>query len=120
MVRLRTLKPQLSTMPPRLGYVPDVEKARDRVRRETQERLGNYELKRWELLRQEILSRNGLRCQQTECSAPPRQQHRIAQSLTKSAPHRGDADLFWDPKNLQCVGKAYHDSEKQKQERRHK
>ena len=32
-------------------------------------------------------------------------------------PHRGGERLFFDPLNLQCVSKAYHDSEKQKQER---
>ncbi len=31
-------------------------------------------------------------------------------------PHRGDETLFWDPSNLQTVSKAYHDSEKQKQD----
>ncbi|MGK7663365.1 HNH endonuclease signature motif containing protein [Marinovum sp. E06] len=33
-------------------------------------------------------------------------------------PHRGDPAKFWDRDNLQCLCKACHDSDKQKQERR--
>jgi len=32
-------------------------------------------------------------------------------------PHHGDPSLFWNIDNLHCVSKAYHDSEKQRQER---
>lgn len=33
-------------------------------------------------------------------------------------PHRGDPDLFWDERNLQCLCKDCHDRKKQAFERR--
>lgn len=33
-------------------------------------------------------------------------------------PHRGDAALFWDPANLQCLCKRCHDRDKQRLEAR--
>lgn len=33
-------------------------------------------------------------------------------------PHRGDRALFWDRGNLQCLCKACHDGDKQREERR--
>jgi 5-methylcytosine-specific restriction protein A len=32
--------------------------------------------------------------------------------------HNGNASLFWDRDNLQAVSKQWHDTEKQRQERR--
>lgn len=33
-------------------------------------------------------------------------------------PHKGDADLFFDPRNLQSLCKSHHDATKQRQEAR--
>lgn len=117
MPKLKTIKSKLATLAPRLGRPPGDEKARDRERRETQEYRAWYKTKRWQQLRWEILKRDRFTCQQTGvlCTAKaPAPNSPVVDHIRQ---HRGDPDLFWDPKNLQCVSKAYHDSEKQKQER---
>lgn len=117
MGRLKTLKPQLATMPSRLGRLPCDEKARDRERRETQEWRSWYKTKRWADLRQQILKRDRFTCQQTGVLCTAKAPAPNSPVIDHKRPHRGDPELFWNPENLQCVSKAYHDSEKQKQER---
>lgn len=76
-----------------------------------------YGLERWKRLRKKVWLRDLYTCQKTGVlcigtyPAPnsPVADHKI--------PHRGDPDLFWDENNLETVSKAYHDSQKQKEER---
>jgi 5-methylcytosine-specific restriction endonuclease McrA len=76
-----------------------------------------YFLARWRKLARQIRQRDGDKCRQTgvlligKAPAPnsPVVDHKI--------PHNGDARLFWDPDNLQTVSKAWHDSEKQRQDK---
>lgn len=104
-------------LPSRLGRAPGDEKARDRERRDTQEWRSWYKSKRWQDLRQEILKRDRFVCQQTGILCVAKAPAPNSPVIDHKRPHRGDPDLFWDPDNLQCVSKAYHDSEKQKEER---
>lgn len=104
-------------MPPRLGRVAGDEKARLRERDEVVPWRKWYNLERWKKLRKAVWVRDAYICQKTgtycigKYPAPnsPVADHKIK--------HNGDADLFWDESNIQTVSKAYHDREKQKQER---
>lgn len=40
----------------------------------------------------------------------------IAEVVDHIRPHKGDAELFWDPRNLQSLCKACHDGRKQREE----
>lgn len=44
--------------------------------------------------------------------------HPLSPVVDHITPHRGDPALFWDRDNWQIVSKAWHDSEKQRLERR--
>ncbi|WP_426229305.1 HNH endonuclease [Pararhizobium sp. DWP3-4] len=104
-------------MAPRLGRLAGDEKTRLRERDQNVAWRKWYKTERWRKLRLEVLLRDAYTCQQTgvicmgKYPAPnsPVADHRIK--------HNGDEQLFWDIKNVQTVSKAYHDSEKQKQER---
>jgi 5-methylcytosine-specific restriction protein A len=117
MSKLTTLAPRLTAMAPRLGRPAGDEKARLRERDQNVAWRKWYKTERWRKLRLEVLLRDAYTCQQTgvicmgKYPAPnsPVADHRIK--------HNGDEQLFWDIKNVQTVSKAYHDSEKQKQER---
>jgi 5-methylcytosine-specific restriction enzyme A len=41
-----------------------------------------------------------------------------AELIDHVIPHKGDAKLFWDPKNCQSLCRFHHDSAKRKDERR--
>jgi 5-methylcytosine-specific restriction protein A len=59
------------------------------------------------VLRAEVLARDPL-CRCELCGAGER---RVRPSTVADhiVPHRGDADLFWDPGNLQGLAKTCHD-----------
>jgi 5-methylcytosine-specific restriction endonuclease McrA len=116
--RLTTLKPKLNALAPRLGHAPGDEKARLRERERNTPNRKWYHSQRWKDLRVAVLKRDQWTCQQTGtiCTGA----HPAANSpvVDHIKPHHWDERLFWDINNLQTVTKAYHDSEKQKQERR--
>lgn len=75
-----------------------------------------YYLARWRRLRWDVLTAADFTCERPGCG-------RIEADTSKLVadhidPHRGDPAKFWDRDNLQCLCKACHDSDKQKQERR--
>lgn len=75
-----------------------------------------YKLKRWQQLKLQVHLRDAYVCQRTGvlCDGVyPAPNSPVADHIR---PHRGDPVLFWDPDNVHTVSKAYHDSEKQKQE----
>ncbi|MEQ1403849.1 HNH endonuclease [Neorhizobium sp. Rsf11] len=119
MGRLKTLKPKLATLAPRLGRAPGDEQARLRERDQTVGWRSWYKTQRWQKLRQEILARDHYTCQRTGVLCIGKYPAGNSPVVDHKTPHRGDERLFWDPGNLHCVSKAYHDSEKQKEERRH-
>ncbi len=117
MGRLKTLQPRIGTLPPRIGRAPGDEKARLRERDQNVSWRSWYKTARWEKLRREILRRDKYTCQQTKVLCIGKYPAPNSAVVDHIRPHRGDEQLFFDPANLQCVSKAYHDSEKQKQER---
>lgn len=71
-----------------------------------------YKSKRWQTLRREQLARHPY------CQCPHHEGQKIpANVVDHRKPHKGDARLFWDRRNLQSMTKECHDSMKQSQER---
>lgn len=73
---------------------------------------------RWQRLRRKILARDGYVCQQTGVALIGQFPAADSPVVDHKVPHRGDWELFWDEGNLQAVSKQWHDSEKQRRERR--
>jgi 5-methylcytosine-specific restriction endonuclease McrA len=116
-IKLKTLRPLVGTIKPLVGRMPGDEKARHRERDSNQAYRQWYKTGRWQKLRHQILLRDTYRCQQTGVLCIGKHPAGNSAVVDHIKPHRGDEHLFWDPSNLQTVSKAYHDSEKQKQER---
>jgi 5-methylcytosine-specific restriction endonuclease McrA len=110
---MRTLKPQLSTLQPILGYISQGEQDRNRYRYSTEPWRAWYGSQRWKRLRWAVCVRDLFTCQLCHRIAG-RKGEAIADHKT---PHRGNASMFWDEANLQCVCKSCHDSIKQAAER---
>nr|WP_246723484.1 HNH endonuclease [Rhizobium sp. ARZ01] len=102
---------------PRIGRVPGDEQARLRERDQNVSWRSWYKTERWRKLRQKILLRDNFTCKQTGVLCIGKYPADNSPVIDHKVPHRGDERLFWDEDNLQVVSKAYHDSEKQKQER---
>lgn len=117
MGRLKTLQPRIGTLAPRIGRAPGDEKARLRERDQNVSWRSWYKTERWQKLRHEILRRDSYTCQKTGVLCIGKHPAPNSPVVDHIRAHRGDERLFFDPSNLQCVSKAYHDSEKQKQER---
>lgn len=117
MGRLKTIPSRLSTLAPRIGRAPGDEASRLRERDHTVSWRAWYKTERWRKLRLEILRRDAYTCQQTGVLCIGKYPADNSAVVDHIRPHRGDETLFWHPSNLQTVSKAYHDSEKQKQER---
>ncbi len=77
-----------------------------------------YATARWRKLSAEVIADAGMRCEQTGVPLIGRAPAPDSPVVDHKVPHRGDPDLFWDRGNLQAVSKAWHDSVKQRQERR--
>lgn len=127
MARLQMLRPSVSVLRPAVSYL-DTRAMRDRL----QDYRAWYKTARWQALRWSVLVRDHVTCQL--CG----QTHETLTALCRDMaglglmdavkgkapgfvadhrrPHRGDAGLFWDETNLQCLCKACHDSAKQRQE----
>lgn len=118
MPRLTSLPPRLSAAPPRLGRAPGDEAARLRERDQKVAWRSWYKTERWRKLRQQVLERDLYTCKQTGVLCTGRYPAGNSAVVDHKIQHCGDEKLFWDIDNLQTVSKAYHDSEKQKQERR--
>lgn len=117
MGRLKTIPSRLSALAPRLGRAPGDEAARLRERDKTVVWRAWYKTERWQKLRQEVLRRDLYRCQQTGVLCIGKYPAANSPVVDHIKQHHGDEVLFWEPGNLQTVSKAYHDSDKQKQER---
>jgi 5-methylcytosine-specific restriction endonuclease McrA len=113
-VRLKTIKPLVSKLPPRLGYQAGNERERSRYRDATLGYRQWYKTSRWQRLRWKVLVRDLFACRMCERIEPDTSKL-VADHVT---PHRGDEALFWDEGNLQCLCKSCHDRIKQRQERR--
>lgn len=117
MGRLKASAPRIAASPPRIGAAPGDERAREAERRASQPWRKWYATERWRRLRRAILDRDGWACRHTGVLLKGRPPAPDSPVVDHIRPHRGDPDLFWDPANLQAVSKAWHDREKQRQER---
>ncbi|MBE3637476.1 HNH endonuclease [Mangrovicoccus algicola] len=121
MARLRELAPRLSVLAPRVRTLPLQKSAEAKARRREHDARrdaehawrGWYKTARWQKLRWRVLADALFRC--AYCG---RSTHDTSQLVADhKRPHRGDAALFWDRANLQCLCKRCHDSDKQRMER---
>jgi len=113
--RLKTIKPLVSKLPPRLGYHPGNERERSLHRDAAQPWRAWYKTSRWQRLRWKVLVRDLFACQMCGRIEPDTSKL-VADHVI---PHRGDEAMFWDEGNLQCLCKPCHDKVKQSQERRY-
>lgn len=112
---LKQLGPSLRVMGPRIGAVAPVDAAEASRRRDASLAWRAwYKTARWQRLRWQVLVAACFIC--VRCR---RVEGKTAQLVADHVvPHRGDATLFWDDGNLQCLCKTCHDSAKQAEERR--
>ena len=111
---LRTLKPRLAPMPPRLKSARTVRDTRyspDATVRAW------YKSARWHKLRQQVLIRDMYTCQQTGVVLAGKSPAPNSPVVDHKIPHRGNEALFFDPENCQSVTKQWHDSTKKRMER---
>lgn len=115
MGRLKLLKPALA--PARARPLTDTSE-KERLRRREQDVAWRkwYHSERWRRLRAEVLLRDGYTCRMPGCGRIEFNTSLLVCDHVE--PHRGDPDLFWDERNLQCLCKACHDGRKQAEERR--
>lgn len=112
---LHTLKPRLKPLAPGLKTaraIRDTRYSPDATVR------GWYKSKRWQDLREAVLIRDLYTCQHTGVLLTDGAREPNSAVVHHKIPHKGDERLFWDINNLECVSKAWHDSEAQKEERR--
>ncbi|WP_121062198.1 HNH endonuclease [Chachezhania antarctica] len=117
MGRLKTMPPRIAAAQPKLGAASGDTRAQDRERYKVKPWRAWYSSTRWHKLRRQILKRDGHTCRQTGVPLIGKRDDPDAPVIDHIVEHKGDPVLFWDPENLQAVAKAWHDSEKQKQER---
>ena len=117
MGRLKAMPSRLAAPAPRLGCAPGDERGRDAERAKLKPWRTWYTSKRWKNLRRKILTRDGYTCRQTGVALSGISPAPHSPVIDHIQPHNGDPALFWDESNLQAVSKAWHDSEKQRQER---
>ena len=120
MARLKQLPSRLAAMPARLqasAPVPGDRQAQERqrfkARDEAQPGRAWYKTARWQKLRWSVLVRDLFTC--ARCGRIEGNTSRLVADHIVA--HRGDEALFWDGANLQCLCKACHDSDKQREER---
>ena len=112
--RLTSLKPRLSAMAPRLGPPPGDVVAFDRYRNATLPWRQWYRTNRWRKLRWSVLVEQCFTCQM--CKRMILEKGKAVADHIR--PHHGDARLFWDRANIQCLCSACHDSAKKIEEGR--
>ena len=114
--RLKTLKPLVGIMKPLVATAYAIRDTA--ISRNTAGWRQWYKSARWQRLRIEVLVRDQYTCQQTGVILSGRANAPDSPVVDHIKQHNGDPQLFWDPANLQAVSKAWHDSEKQRQEKR--
>jgi len=116
------IKPRIRTMAPRLAGAPlssrgatrgERERERLREREQTADWRKWYHSARWQKLRQEVFLRDLFTCQATGQLLTGRHPAGNSPVCDHIVPHDGDPALFWDPQNLRCVAKSWHDTVKQ-------
>lgn len=119
MARLTCLPDRLKAAPSAVGYSDRAAamRARDQARRQGNNLRKLYNTKRWQVVRLDVLERDGWTCRQTGVMLIGKHPAPDSPVVDHIEPHRGNLALFWDMGNLQAVSKAWHDSVKQKLEK---
>ena len=111
---LKQMPPRLAMVAPKIGYAVDTPAAASRNRDVQFAWRAWYKTARWQKLRWSVLVRDLFTCQRCGKVDGNTSQlvadHKIA--------HRGNAALFWDETNLQCLCAPCHNQDKQAEERR--
>jgi 5-methylcytosine-specific restriction protein A len=114
MAALKRIAPTLTVLPPRVAFLSDDAASASRLRDARHEWRAWYKTSRWQRLRWSVLVEDLFTCAVCKVIHSDTSQlvadHKVA--------HRGNAALFWDKGNLQCLCKACHDSTKQAAERK--
>lgn len=115
MALLKALPSRIGSAPRRVGFAsaPDVAPHKGGGRDRHAWRKW-YKTRRWQKLRWSVLVRELFTCKR--CGVIEADTSQLVADHKR--PHRGNADLFWDDGNLQCLCKRCHDSDKQREERR--
>lgn len=85
-------------------------------RRDEQEWRGWYKTARWQKLKRDVHVRDLYICQVTGVLCSGRHPADDSPVADHKVEHEGDPDLFWDMNNVRTVSKAFHDSERQKEQ----
>lgn len=113
MTKLKTIRPLVSELAPRIGCAPGSEAERHRYRDATQPWRAWYKTARWQKLRWSILLRDLFACQ--TCKRVEADTSKLVCDHVE--PHRGDEQKFWSGP-FQTLCKDCHDRVKQSEERR--
>ena len=113
MPRLKSLKPRVSALAPRIGAASGDERARDRQRVEQEPWRRWYRTRRWRDLRMVIFTRDLFTCRM--CRKIDGNTSLLVCDHVQ--PHHGNDVLFWDEANLQTLCKPCHDGAKQRAEK---
>jgi len=114
MGRLSSLKPQLGSLSPSIGYAPQDERERNTQRDQNQPWRRWYKTARWQKLRWSVLVRDRFRC--SRCGKLDGNTSQLVANHKR--PHRGNELMFWDDTNIETVCKTCHDGVIQSEERR--
>jgi len=112
MARLKTLKPRLRALPPRIR-MPEGRAETERHRNAQPWRRW-YKLARWRRLRWAVLIRDMFTCRM--CGRIEADTSKLVADHRE--PHRGDEALFWDVNNLQTLCEDCHNGPKARMEAR--
>ncbi|MDW9600442.1 HNH endonuclease [Sinorhizobium meliloti] len=112
MAKLTTLKPAIARLPSSIASAAPQEQSRDKRRYTATPWRKWYGLKRWKMLRDEVLLEALYACKR--CGVLEHDTSRLVADHV--IPHRGRSDLFWERGNLQCLCKTCHDTVKQREE----
>lgn len=115
MSKLKVLPTRLGSLAPTVNFMASSTRS-EAQRGATAPWRSWYKTSRWQKLRMSILIRDGFTCQRSGCGRLTADTSQLVADHRE--PHRGDASLFWDEGNLQCLCKACHDRHKQREERR--
>ena len=114
MAKLTSLKPAISFLPPRIGYAPGDEKARDKHRRETLQSKTWLKSAWWLKARQRILLRDRYQCCKCKAIVAGKGEAHIDHII----PHNEDRSLFFCADDgLQTLCVPCHVKVKQAEER---
>ncbi len=117
--KLKTLRQRVGSIGSRFATQAHEGKERDRQRRQANEWRAWYASARWRDLRTKALKRDMFTCQRCGCLlVTTNRHHPHAAVVNHKTPHRGNAKLFFDLKNLEAVCKTDHDALIQREEAR--